>query len=611
MKSVSILVTDKYSNLDPKISGSLVFIWDEFSKNKNYISIPSLVEERAEKYRSEFLEWIYFFSQTKINGTTLFNHLKFEDGFPFWWTTSLGQRFNIQNNSQINDVIKSMAFYDYLTENRIKPSLVEVNSEKKELVDFIKKFPGIKNLKIKYVEKKSHKKKRKSVVLYGLYVFRFVIYQIFQRKLRSLKGVDFVFFDVFTHLKNDKDFKSNYWTKLVDIVKKKSVLWNHIYYRSGIKCNYIYSIKKINLFNRHKPNHNHRLLEQNLSFKNYLKILNNFFKIKKRARSIVPWILKSFKCNMRGIDFSSWIKDDFFDSILGQEALKNCYFHLLIKKSVEITPNNARAIYIQEFQPWEIALVYYWKKTKANRIIGMPHSTHRYWDLRYFFGKSFFSSYNKEILPDQIAVNGMYSYDRCIESGYPKSILRPVEALRYIDHPLIPVRNRKIKSKYLNILICCDYQLKTSKKIFKIIDKILRKGKFKYILEVRMHPSFPLPSKVLKKYNLKLNNNDLIPALRNADWIITSNLSAIAVDAFYQGCNIAQLSDGKYFNLSPLRGVVNNLLFSNSNELKKMIEGKQELNEVKDYFFLDPELKLWKECLFNNKTRSKRNLIKK
>jgi len=349
MKSVSILVTDKYSNLDPKISGSLIFIWDEFSKNKNCISIPSLVEERAEKYRSEFLEWVYFFSQTKINGTTLYNHLKFEDGFPFWWTTSLGQRFNIQNNSQINDVIKSMAFYDYLKENRIKPSLVEVISEKKELVDFLKKFPGIKNLKIKSVEKKLHKKKNKSVFLYGLYLLRFVVYQIFQSKLKILKGVDFVFFDVFTHLKNGKDFKSNYWTRLVDIVKKKSVLWNHIYYRSGIKYNYINSIKKINLFNRHKPNHNHRLLEQNLSFKNYLKILNNFFKIKKRARSIVPWILKSFICNMRGIDFSSWIKDDFFDSILGQEALKNCYYNLLIKKSVEITPNNACAIYIQEF----------------------------------------------------------------------------------------------------------------------------------------------------------------------------------------------------------------------------------------------------------------------
>ena len=28
--------------------------------------------------------------------------------------------------------------------------------------------------------------------------------------------------------------------------------------------------------------------------------------------------------------------------------------------------------------------------------------------------------------------------------------------------------------------------------------------------------------------------------LQKTDWVITSNLSAIAVDAFYQGCNIAQ-----------------------------------------------------------------------
>ena len=128
-----------------------------------------------------------FFSETKIDGTTLYNHLKFDDGFPFWWTTSLGQKFNIHNNSQINDVIKSMAFYDYLNENKIEPFLIEVCSEKKALIDFLKSFPEIKKLKINFIPKGGYPKRKKSVFLYALFIFRFVIYNMFTNQSKIQK----------------------------------------------------------------------------------------------------------------------------------------------------------------------------------------------------------------------------------------------------------------------------------------------------------------------------------------------------------------------------------------------------------------------------------------
>ena len=48
----------------------------------------------------------------------------------------------------------------------------------------------------------------------------------------------------------------------------------------------------------------------------------------------------------------------------------------------------------------------------------MPHSTHRYWDLRYFFGEKSFHYFTGDIFPDRIAVNGDYAFERCIENGY-------------------------------------------------------------------------------------------------------------------------------------------------------------------------------------------------
>jgi len=89
----------------------------------------------------------------------------------------------------------------------------------------------------------------------------------------------------------------------------------------------------------------------------------------------------------------------------------------------------------------------------------------------------------------------------------------------------------------------------------------------------------------------------MVIALQETDWVITSNLSAIAVDGYYQGCNIAQLSDGLYFNLSPLRGVVDDMLFNSAEELKQMmLKQQQEKNSI-SYFLIDSKTKKWENLL--------------
>ena len=285
------------------------------------------------------------------------------------------------------------------------------------------------------------------------------------------------------------------------------------------------------------------------------------------------------------------------DSLVGQEALKNCFYSVLMENAVKATPVQAKGVYLQEFQPWEIALVHYWKKTQRNDLIGMPHSTHRYWDLRYFFAEKFFLQYAQDIFPDHIAVNGDYSTERCLENGYPKAIIKPVEALRYLHHPNTPVVRKSTEGKRLNILICCDYQTKTSERLFEIVDQATKAGKLKCDVKIRMHPAFPLPSELLSQYNYEISREEMVTALQKTDWVITSNLSAIAVDGYYQGCNIAQLSDGLYFNLSPLRGVVDDLLFNSAEELKQMIfKQKQEKKSV-SYFLVNSKTKRWENLL--------------
>ena len=45
MKSVSVIVTDKYSNLVNE-KDCLIFIWDEFRNDNEFISVPSWLNKK-------------------------------------------------------------------------------------------------------------------------------------------------------------------------------------------------------------------------------------------------------------------------------------------------------------------------------------------------------------------------------------------------------------------------------------------------------------------------------------------------------------------------------------------------------------------------------------
>tara|TARA_B100001939_G_C16879748_1_gene590351 strand:+ start:81 stop:437 length:357 start_codon:yes stop_codon:yes gene_type:complete len=113
-----------------------------------------------------------------------------------------------------------------------------------------------------------------------------------------------------------------------------------------------------------------------------------------------------------------------------------------------------------------------------------------------------------------------------------------------------------------------------------------------------MHPAFPLPSSLIKKYKFKICTKEIVSSLQSNDWIITSNQSAITVDAFYQGCNIAQLNDGLYFNLSPLRGILDDVFFNNSKDLFDLLTFENKKKRViYSYFMIKSSLGNWSKLL--------------
>ena len=56
-------------------------------------------------------------------------------------------------------------------------------------------------------------------------------------------------------------------------------------------------------------------------------------------------------------------------------------------------------MYLQENQGWEFALIQVWEKAKSWELIGVPHSTIRYWDMRYYFDSRHYNDYDTKRIP--------------------------------------------------------------------------------------------------------------------------------------------------------------------------------------------------------------------
>ena len=60
-----------------------------------------MLESNAESLRKKYLEFIYQFGESKINGKTVIDHLELHKDFSYWWMTLIAQKDIIQFSPHI------------------------------------------------------------------------------------------------------------------------------------------------------------------------------------------------------------------------------------------------------------------------------------------------------------------------------------------------------------------------------------------------------------------------------------------------------------------------------------------------------------------------------
>lgn len=592
-------------------------LWSQHADrdDANQVSIFDVVENNSDGLRARYLAWIYELGESKIAGKRVIDHLSIRPEFSYWWTSSLAQKFNCSGTSQINNSIKALALESLFVGTNFKS--VILNSENIILANVISGFCLKNNINFEFQKFKSVQKIIPSKLLLELlpgsiialiYLLRYVFRTAplyFSNRLNTSKNIgDVMFFDVLVHLDKqvfkDGRFRSNYWTSLVDKLHEAGIKsnWAHLFFKHPEVPSVSSAFGLTNKFTfSSKGSEFHSLLEQPITMKMLKTIASDFFKISRSISKLKR--ISQIRPADSDIDLWPFHEGDWRRSLCGSEAIDICIKLSCFTRLLGVIPKQRLGIYITENQPWEMVLIYAWKLNGHGRLLGAPHTTIRYWDLRYFHDSRTYNikKINDMPLPDFLAVNGPVAKKIMLKNFYPPQKLIEVEALRflYLNQRLKKLKRSKHKEQ-LRVLICGDFETKTTQTMLEWMENVSKVLPNRALFIFKPHPAYHVKNSSL--FKMETSNKSLPELLASSDIVFTSNITSVAVDAYCSGVPVVQMLDATQFNTSPLRNR-GGLYARNPEELAEIISVGFDLRAKSPaiFFNLDKNLVSWMKVI--------------
>ena len=611
----TVQIWDK-EDLPSELSLKKFILWNSYSFDSIYISIPELVDKNEKILRSKFLAWNYELSQLTLDNQTLAEALVLKNSISFWWLTNLSEKCNFSKSPEIDNIIKLFALELYSEKNSI--DILELNSSNHSLCNALEIWCKNKGITFIKIETKKSIQLR-SLIPQNLKALLWLAIHLFKR--RALFGLNLdkwktsskkiTFFSYFSNLKpselKDSKYGSRFWGDLPKKILSQGIQsnWLHIYLESALLPNASTAAEAINKITDSSQNELHVTLDTFMSFRLIARVLKDWLFIQRIGRKFF------FLFSSQGPN-SQLLILDWQKTFYGIDGLKHILMHHQLLESQRNLPKQRVGFYLQEFQAWEISLIDAWNShSKNNNIIAVPHSTIRFWDLRNFNDpRCFEGPLNTSMpIPGHIALNGMLqetNYDRALLSQIKTS---HVEALRYMHLRKSPDSSDKQKHQLLLrqdaqwfsnfvILILGDYKLENTITQITMIKECLTKLPSSTKFFLKPHPVVTLPQSLLRNIPITIITEPIEDILPMCDLAITSNVTTAALDAFLKKIPVICVFHPSKLNLSPLKELDSSLFASSSAELLDKIQLVMENAPIsfckpEEVFNLDSSLGMW------------------
>jgi surface carbohydrate biosynthesis protein (TIGR04326 family) len=622
----SLLIWDAEG--EPPDGDWIPVLWRELVSNAqpDAVSIPALIETNADLLKKRYLAWVYELGEKSIQGKRLVEHLQLRPGFSYWWMTLFAEKCNYSKSKQIDDAIRLMAFDEWATDKSI--SHVVLSTGNQSLAECMRLWCVRLGVVFEWQrvakpqELLSWVKRLYLVAPYSLQALTWLPRYLIDRW--PLRGVGLkewqqshgcvTFFSYLFNLDPDAAkqgcYKSRYWDHLPDTLQQEACKtnWLHLFVKDELSTSAKQAADTICAFNNTERGEQHHV-----TLDTFLSLSVVFCTLRDWCQLLwVGILLRNKPCVTQRSELNLWplFENDWRQSMFGAAAMSNLLNLNLFESALGCLPQQQRGVYLQENQGWEFGLIQAWQSTGHNRLIGTPHSTVRFWDLRYFYDpRSYRRSGSLDFpMPKKVAFNGPMQRDAYKNGGYPLDDLVEVEALRYLhlsDTIVDAASATNSKNGPLRVLVLGDYMLSNTQRQMNLLAQAATSLPTAMIITVKPHPLCP-PIHVVDYPSLymTLTMEPFSKLLAECDVAYTSAATSAAVDAYCAGVPTVSVLDPNILNLSPLRGCAGALFASTSEELAAALTSAATAPRTRDdrhkFFTLDPELPRWRKLILDS-----------
>ncbi len=567
------------------------------------VSVTQLVEQDAQRLRARFLTWLGSLRDHRVRGRSVREHLMLRDGLSAWDFSVIAER-NLWRCPAIIDVLRLWALAD-LAERRAVTS-IELHSSNQAIANCL--GPWCRGKGIVFVHHGPARRKPRLSVRSGIpHRLRAALWLM--RRLVScwpLIGtgksgwnagpadacvVSYVT-SAGASATGTESFTSPFWPGIEQALGEgRRIAWIHRLPDDFGPASAKSIAREIQALNTGTGSH--ATLESFLSIAVIASAVRDFMATTSRARRIGDaWI----RDDASGLDLRPLLRSDWRRSVHGAALMEQCLYLNLLERSFRDEKQPRCCLYPLENCAWERSLLHAWRSNRRGSIVGVQHSTVRFWDLRYF---QVTGGPQADIggRPDVLAINGPLAR-RTLESGATdRSAMFDVETLRY-NYLITASASRWPRPDPLKkqILLLADYDPMVTQRL---VEAVAATASGQWDIVLRRHPTGPLPQ--LPPY-IEIATGSLEGALSQATMVVSSPTTSAVIDCLGAGAPVVVLRDPCTLDLNPLRHVSGLMTAATPEELRPLIAAAaagtlDRQPRLDSLLNLDPALPRWRQLL--------------
>lgn len=602
----------------PQFEGQ-VLLWHSSVEAGGSVSIPAYLETHAPRIRERYLAFVHDLGALEVAGQPVSQHLQDTQGNNFWWMGLIAEKSPFKT-PEIYQALRLLALEDLLAS--APPPSLELHSSDATLAAAVQALCA--RLRIGFscqmqplpsagLLARLRQAGRWPAWLHA--ALATLVHAARRWPLRRMRPLHWhlgpesvLFCSYFAHLDlagaKQGRFESRQWGPLPARLGQSGLRlnWLQNYWPGEAAPDAGAALALARRFNLAAEQGLHGFVDSYLGPRVLGRAWRSWFFLCHRA-----WLLRCLPSRLQGSGLPAYLwpvlQPAWRSSLAGRVGIANCISVHLFDAALRDLPRQSRGYYLFENQGWEKAFLTAWRRHGHGRITGVVHATVPFWHLYYAEDRRSLQP-GRQPQPDAIAVNGEAARKALLAQGYSASQLWPVEALRYLG--LAQVRAGATEARLrmpgqTRVLVVGDMERDALRALLLAVKQAREMLPAGYSFAFKPHPAYVLDPRQAIGLDIEVVGGALAALLPNYDCVIAANSTSACVDAFLGGKPVIIGSSGQYLNLSPLRGEPGVSFFESPQQLVASLlacgKCQARAGTHDDYFYLDDELRRWRELL--------------